>query len=43
VTLFVTCSLPPDPQLFLWNTLMPSSNLTLVYSNPDVKVFQVVR
>lgn len=42
VTNFVTCSLPPDPQFFLWNTLSPSANLTLVYSNSDVKVFRIV-
>jgi hypothetical protein len=42
VTLLVTCSLPPNPQLFLWNTLHPTSNLTLVYSNDDVKVFKII-
>jgi hypothetical protein len=42
VTNEVTCALPPNPQLFLWNTMHPSSNLTLVYQNDDVKVFQVV-
>lgn len=42
VTFGVTCSLPPDPQLYLWNTLRQSSNLTLVYSNSDVKVFKIV-
>jgi hypothetical protein len=41
VTKGVTCSIPPDPSLFLWNTLKPSSNLTLVYSNEDVKVFKI--
>jgi hypothetical protein len=42
VTNVVTCSIPADPQLFLWNTMKPASNLTLAYSNSDVKVFEVV-
>jgi hypothetical protein len=42
VTMFETCALPPNPQLFLWNTLKPASNLTLVYSNDYVRIFKVV-
>lgn len=42
VTRVVTCALPPSPQLYLWNTLKPATNLTLAYSNADVKIFQVV-
>src|SRR5208283_2882345 len=42
VTNTVTVSLPPVPSLFPWNNFAPSSNLTMVYSNPDVEVFQIV-
>jgi hypothetical protein len=41
VTNAVTASLPPVPSLFPWNNIKPSANLTMVYSNPDVEVFQI--
>lgn len=41
VTNAVTASLPPDPSLFPWNNFAPSSNLTMVYSNADVRVYQI--
>jgi hypothetical protein len=41
VTNVVTLSLPAVPQDFPWNTFQPSQNLTLVYSNSDVKIFQL--
>ncbi len=41
VTNLVTESIPPDPSLFPWNNFHPSSNLTLIYSNDDVKVFKI--
>jgi|GEM_PF-1366777 hypothetical protein len=41
VTNLVTLSLPPVPQYFPWNTYQPSANMTLVYSNSDVRIFQL--
>jgi hypothetical protein len=40
-TNYVTENLPPNPNAFPWNTYPGGTNLTLVYSNPDVKVFKV--
>jgi hypothetical protein len=42
VTNLVTASLPANPSLFPWNNFKPSSNLTMVYSNPDVEIFKIV-
>jgi hypothetical protein len=41
VTNLVTVSLPAIPSLYPWNNFGPSSNLTLVYSNPDVEIFKL--
>jgi hypothetical protein len=41
VTKAVTLSLPPVASLFPWNNYQGNSNLTLVYSNDDVRVFQI--
>ncbi len=41
VTYFITTGLPPNPSLYPWNTVQPSSNFTLIYTNDDVKVFQL--
>ena len=38
VTMAVTLSLPPTPSLFPWNNYRANSNLTLVYSNNDVRI-----
>ncbi|MDG7008015.1 MAG: hypothetical protein JRN06_07200 [Nitrososphaerota archaeon] len=42
VTNLVTLALPPDPSLFPWNNFQQSSNLTLAYSNDDVRIFQII-
>lgn len=44
VTRIVTASVPAVPSLFPWNNFPTGSNanLTLVYSNPDVRIFKVV-
>jgi len=36
-------SLPPVPALFPWNNFPNNStgNLTLVYQNPDVRIFEI--
>jgi hypothetical protein len=43
VTNAVTASIPPVASLFPWNNFPTSSNsnLTLVFSNPDVRVYQL--
>lgn len=43
VTYAVTLSLPPDSALFPWNNFPTASNqnLTLVYSNADVRIYQI--
>jgi len=41
ITDFVTENLPPDPSLYPWNTFTSNPNMTLVYSSPDVKIFQM--
>ena len=41
VTNVVTLSLPANPQDFPWNTYQASANMTLVYSNVDVKIFEL--
>ena len=41
VTFAVTESLLPNPSLFPWNNFKPSANLTMVYSNPDVEIFEI--
>lgn len=44
VTQLVTASIPPLPQLFPWNNfpMHSDANLTLIYSNPDVRIYKVV-
>ena len=44
VTNVVTEALPPVPSLFPWNNFPEKSNanLTLIYSNPDVRIYHVV-
>lgn len=42
VTNLVTLSLPAVPQDYPWNTFQSTANATLVYSNSDVRVYQVV-
>ncbi len=41
VTNVATLSIPPVTQDFPWNTYQSSANMTLVYSNSDVRVFQL--
>jgi hypothetical protein len=43
VTKLVTASLPSEPSLFPWNNFPAASNgnLTLVYSNSDVRIYKV--
>jgi hypothetical protein len=41
VTKAVTVSLPPIASLFPWNNYQASPNFTLVYSNDDVRVFEI--
>ncbi len=41
VTNVVTAQLPPVPSLFPWNNFQNSANLTMVYSNSDVRIFGV--
>jgi hypothetical protein len=41
VTNVVTLALPANPQDFPWNTYQASSNMTMVYSNNDVKIFKL--
>lgn len=41
VTYVTTLALPIPSDEYPWYTFVPSANATLVYSNPDVKVFQV--
>ena len=41
VTNAVTVNLPAEPSLFPWNNFKPSANLTMVYNNPDVEVFEI--
>ena len=41
VTYYETCALPPSLGNGLWDSLTPASNLTLVYQDSDVKIFQV--
>ena len=43
VTNVLTVNLPPVPYLFPWNNFPASSNsnLTLVYQNPDVRIYQL--
>jgi hypothetical protein len=45
VTNEVTTSLPPNPSLYPWNNFPTvnetSSNLLLLYQNPDVRVYQI--
>ncbi|MDG6925598.1 MAG: hypothetical protein JRN09_03500 [Nitrososphaerota archaeon] len=41
VTNLITASVPPDPSLFPWNNFSPSPNMSLIYSNPDVEIFQL--
>jgi hypothetical protein len=43
VTNAVTVALPPEPGLFPWNNFQNSGELSLVYSNSDVRVFQIVQ
>ena len=43
VTYDVTASLPPVESYYPWYTYTAASNFTLVYSNPDVKIFQLVQ
>ena len=42
VTNAVTAAVAPIPSLFPWNNFKPTANLTMVYSNPDVEVFEIV-
>jgi len=41
ITELVTQGLPANPSLYPWNTFAPGANLTLVYTNPDVKIFRL--
>ncbi len=41
VTNVVTVQLPPVPSLFPWNNFQNSANLSMVYSNSDVRIFGV--
>jgi hypothetical protein len=41
VTNLETCALPPSLGNGLWDSLQPTSNLTLVYQDIDVRVFKV--
>jgi hypothetical protein len=41
VTNYVTENIPPVAQYFPWNTFPGGSNMTLVYDNPDVRIFHV--
>jgi len=41
VTNLTTIALPLSPQQYPWSTFQPSANMTLVFNNTDVKVFQV--
>jgi len=44
VTNVTTLTLPPVPSLFPWNNfpIASNSNLTLLMSNPDVRIYQIV-
>ena len=41
ITRAVTLQIPPLPLLFPWNTFKQDSNLTQIYSNADVRVYQI--
>jgi hypothetical protein len=41
VTNLETCALPPGLGNGLWDSMQPASNLTLVYQDIDVKIFQI--
>ena len=45
VTEYVTANVPNLSEFYPWNTFPSSSNanLTLVYSNSDVRVYQIVK
>ncbi len=41
VTYYFTVQPPTSTQVYPWNSIQPSSNFTLLYSNDDVKVFKL--
>jgi hypothetical protein len=42
VTFYVTLQLPSNPSLYPWVNYQASSNLSLIFSNNDVRIFKIV-